>query len=309
MPFHAGFDILQFPEAAMDWLKANTNLVWCGYYLAPAPNRETSSWMGRFAALSGRWGLLPIYVGQQDPRTGRGNYQPSSILTAQQGTADAGSACDLVSREGFPAGSFVYLDWEYGDLDGNGNDYIQAWISAVANDGRARPGIYCSHLVAPAIAGLIDSLNPTPATRFFCWRVQEADPHPFSGNVSSLPEIDPAGCGFAGAQVWQREQQAVVAFPDGAPVRSLMMDFSTSSLADPGAPVAAFFGTRALPTDFIASHRHRRGKIAKVTRSPGSRLSRQASAKKSASTPTANTNIRRKISPGPGHARRRPRHK
>jgi len=235
MAFHAGFDILQYPGTAMDWLKANTNLVWCGYYLAPAPNRPNSGWMGTLGAIRQKWGVLPIYVGQQDPSTGTGGHVPSSILTKAQGAIDGTAACKLVAGEGFARGSFVYLDWESGGLSATGStDYIRAWISTVAADGRAQPGIYCSH----AIANLIHAMNPAPNVRFFCWKVPNASPHPFTGNIASLPEIDPTGCGFPGAQSWQREQDAVVTFPNGAPVHSLMMDFNTSSLADPGLPAA-----------------------------------------------------------------------
>ena len=41
MAFYAGFDMLQYPNMAMmNWLNQNTNLVWCGYYLAPAPKSD-----------------------------------------------------------------------------------------------------------------------------------------------------------------------------------------------------------------------------------------------------------------------------
>src|SRR5216684_1624616 len=59
----------------MKWLNQNTNLVWCGYYLAPAPNRPTSQWMGKYSAVKDKWGVLPVYVGQQDERTGHGSYE------------------------------------------------------------------------------------------------------------------------------------------------------------------------------------------------------------------------------------------
>jgi len=37
-----GFDIAQYPkQRMMDWLKANSNLSWCGYYFA-APNRPNA---------------------------------------------------------------------------------------------------------------------------------------------------------------------------------------------------------------------------------------------------------------------------
>jgi hypothetical protein len=132
------------------------------------------------------------------------------------------------------------LDWEYGGLDGKGSsDYIKAWISAVVEDGRARPGIYCSPVVAQPIVNIIDAINPTPITRFWCWKVPNANSHDFQGDISNLPEINPAGSGFPGAQMWQREQQAIVTLSNEAPIASLTMDFSTSSLEDPGAPGTA----------------------------------------------------------------------
>jgi hypothetical protein len=241
MTFYAGFDIKTYRGIqVMNWLNQNTNLKWCGYYLAPAPNRSPCGWTGQYSTISDNWGVLPIYVGQQDPRTATNNYTPSSILTSQQGTIDATDAITLLMADSFPSGTFVYLDWEYGAIDCSGDsDYIKAWIAGVSADGRALPGIYCSHSVAQSIADLLDTLNPTPIVRFWCWNVPTSDAHPFEGDLANIPTIDPSGCGFAGAQMWQREQNAVVTFPDGAPVASLQMDFSTSSLANPGAPSAA----------------------------------------------------------------------
>ena len=48
MAGHAGFDRSEYPkDGVMDWLKANTNLVWCGYYLGPTPSHSGTSWMGK----------------------------------------------------------------------------------------------------------------------------------------------------------------------------------------------------------------------------------------------------------------------
>jgi hypothetical protein len=241
MAYYAGFDLKTYPGIdTMTWLKGNTNLKWCGYYLAPAPNRGPSGWNGQYSTISGQWGILPIYVGQQDPRTATNNYTPSSILTSDQGAIDGADAANLVAGDGFAQGAYVYLDWEYGGIDGDGaTDYIKAWISAVVADGRAMPGIYCSHVVAQGIANLIDTINPTPNVRFWCWKVPNANAHPFQGDLANIPMLDPSGCGFGGADSWQREQNAVVTFPDDAPVGSLQMDFNTSALADPGAPNAS----------------------------------------------------------------------
>lgn len=104
----AGFDRSDYPgDAIMTWLKRNTNLMWCGYYLAPAPSHPSTSWMTNRAKLAANgWGLAPIFVGQQV--TGPGALNPS----AASGAADGNSAVSLMSAEGFAAGPVVYLDIE-----------------------------------------------------------------------------------------------------------------------------------------------------------------------------------------------------
>jgi len=240
MAFFAGFDAKNYPgNDTMNWLATNTNLRWCGYYLAPAPNRPPSGWQGQYASLKAQWGVLPIYVGQQDPNTGNTNYNPSSILTADQGTIDGKNAADLASADQFPSGTFVYLDWEEGDLNtGGAKDYIRSWIAAVAASGQIMPGIYCSHAIASDVAALVDQINPTPIVKFWCWKVSNpTTPHPYHGDLMNIPLLDPSGCGVVGADAWQREDNVVLALGDGAPVTTLQVDFSSASSANPGAPI------------------------------------------------------------------------
>jgi hypothetical protein len=93
----------------MGWLRANTNLTWCGYYLGPAPSHTSTSWMGQRAALlAGGWGIAPLYVGQQIKGPGRHK------VSAAQGSADGLDAAHLMQSEGFAAGTCVYLDLEDG---------------------------------------------------------------------------------------------------------------------------------------------------------------------------------------------------
>ena len=242
MATFAGFDTEYFPgDALMTWLHANSNLKWCGYYLAPAPNRSPTGWTGRYRSLSAKWGVVPIYVGQQDPRTATARYVPSSVLTSDQGSLDAKDAGNLALADRFPPGTFIYLDWEYGALDANGaQDYIRSWVAAVMDDGRYMPGIYCSHLVAPNIVPILDLINPAPGVRFWCWKVPTTNAHPFTGDLTAVPAPDPSGCGFAGADSWQRDQNTIVTLGGDAPVRSMQVDFNTSSLANPAAPLAAY---------------------------------------------------------------------
>jgi len=239
--FFAGFDTEVFPGLdCMTWLRANSNLRWCGYYLAPAPNRSPTGWPGRYEALKADWGVVPIYVGQQDPRTATAHYKPSSLLTAERGAIDAGDAVKLAWQDQFPGGTFVYLDWEYGGLDGAGaRDYVKAWAAAVAAEGTFMPGVYCSHNTASGVVKLLNTIDPAPAARLWCWKVPSADNHPYLGDLGAVPAPDPAGCGFAGAIAWQRDQNTTVTLPDGAPAKSLKVDFSTAASADPAAPPAA----------------------------------------------------------------------
>ena len=237
MPFYAGFETAKFPgPKMMDWLNQHTNLKWCGYYLAPAPNRTPSGWTGQYGSLTANWGVVPIYVGQQEVSTGNG----ATTLSGARGGLDATDAVNLATADGFPPQTYIFLDWELGDFNDDGAaDYIGAWIAGVASDGRYMPGIYCSHAIAQSlVTNVVDKLNPKPPVRFWCWKVRTNDPHAFAGAIASIPELDPAGCGFASATIWQRENNAVVSLPGGAPAPKLQVDFDTSSMTNPAAPPA-----------------------------------------------------------------------
>src|SRR5690242_21532661 len=110
MPGFAGFDSSAFPGLNVTaWLKANTNFVWCSFYLGPAPSHPDAGWMpNRSALVQQGWGIAPLYVGQQV--TGPGSKHPSHA----QGGADGVDAIALMNSAGFSPGHFVYLDLENG---------------------------------------------------------------------------------------------------------------------------------------------------------------------------------------------------
>ena len=93
----AGFDASGFPGLSeMEWLKANTNLAWCGFYLALAPSHPDAGWMPHRAELAAQgWGFAPVFVGQQV--TGPG----SRHTTAGQGIIDADPF--LIPTKKYPA--------------------------------------------------------------------------------------------------------------------------------------------------------------------------------------------------------------
>jgi hypothetical protein len=220
----AGFDCSGYPGAGvMAWLLGNGNLVWCGYYLGPAPSHPGTGWMGTRAGLQAAgWGLAPVYVGQQV--TGPGSLNPS----AAQGTVDGQQAAQMMADEGFGAGSYVYLDLENGPpMPQAQADYVTSWCAAVAAGGYGG-GVYCSHLLASAVSALV------PSARVWAFKVGTTATHDVAG---PYPNPDPSGCGFAGATAWQRDDECVIQVPVAAG-GTLQVDLDTALTADPGAPDA-----------------------------------------------------------------------
>lgn len=219
----AGFDRSDYPgAAAMDWLHAHTNLSWCGFYLAPAPSHQGMSWMTAPAEAFDGWGRAAIYVGQET--TGPGNRN----VTAAQGAIDGAQAVYLmgVAAAPFPAGSCVYLDLENGPpMSTMQREYVTAWVDAVAAAGFL-PGVYCSFLFAAQVAAL------RPNARIWAFHVRTVSPHHVAG--TTFPNPDPATSGFAGASVWQLDDEAII--PCGvAPGGVLTVDLNSANSADPSA--------------------------------------------------------------------------
>jgi len=213
----AGFDISGYPgDVITSWLKANTNLVWCGYYLV-APSHQHSTWVGKRGQLSAAgWGIAPVFVGQQV--IGPGSKNPS----AETGTADGNQAVAEMQQDGFPNGSCVYLDLENGPpLTDAQRDYVSNWCDAVEN-GNYTPGVYCSHLIAQ------DVQNLAPDCRIWAFKITN-QPNPVP---NPFPAPDPSGSGFAAATAWQLAQNCFIK----ANQTSLQVDLDSATTADPGAP-------------------------------------------------------------------------
>jgi hypothetical protein len=224
MPGIPGIDASVYPGGnVMAWLLANSNARWCGYYLAPAPSHADKSWMGKRAALSATgWGLAPLYVGQQ-----LSGKRSSHIVSGPQGTADGQRAARLMTAEGFPAGSYVYLDLEDGPpLTAPRTDYLSNWAATISASG-FQAGVYCSHDIAAAVHALC------PMARIWAFNVSTVTPHIFPG--VNFPDSAPAGCGYAGAYAWQLVQNSTISVGTAPPV-SPEADLNSAVAPDPGAP-------------------------------------------------------------------------
>lgn len=214
----AGFDRADCPPLdMMSRLKKETNLNWCGFYL-PAPSQPGRTWIGKRAALVAQgWGLAPIFVGQEI--TGPGSHN----TTLAQGTADGARACKALAAEGFPPGSWVYLDLENGPpFTVAQQAYVGAWVDAVEAGGYGA-GVYCSFLFAAAVHLL------RPSVRIWVFHVTTVASHVVAGNA--FPSPNPVTSGYPAASIWQRDDSAVLtAFGD------LLVDLDVSIYQDPGAP-------------------------------------------------------------------------
>jgi hypothetical protein len=157
-PASAGFDTSAYPgDQKMNTWKSSSPYVFAGYYLT-APCHHSASWMGHRAALVAMgWNLLPVYVGQQVAGV---SPCKSSILTGDQGQTDGGDAAAKMASEGFPSGSYVYLDIERTDHFPSGlADYITAWVSTIGG-GDYLPGVYCHKFNATSVQTAVDAGLP-----------------------------------------------------------------------------------------------------------------------------------------------------
>ncbi len=173
---HPGFDTSIYPgDAAMQaWLRPSSPYAWVGYYLQ-APCHRDPSWMGKRQTLKTMgWGLAVLYVGQQTfdgvpdvmlpplfnrilPPARAGIMVPPTseetqsgavtcsrtLLTTEQGTADAIDAVTKAASEGFPSGTVIFLDIEHMNvIPASMEAYYRAWVQQVLADGRFHPGVY-----------------------------------------------------------------------------------------------------------------------------------------------------------------------
>lgn len=223
MPGFPGFDASAFPGLAQTkWLKDNTNLVWCGYYLGPSPSHSGKDWMGRRAALVTQgWGIAPLYVGEQV--TGPGSLDPSFA----KGKIDGDQAAAMLTSEKFAAGTAVYLDLENGlPFPQRQADYVASWVDAVGEAG-FQPGVYCSHTLAEQVHALRST------ARIWAFKVTTNAPHTVPG--TNFPDQHPSASGFTGAFAFQLGQACRITVPP-APHSMLEVDLDTALTPDPGKP-------------------------------------------------------------------------
>jgi hypothetical protein len=120
-----------------------------------------------------------------------------TLLTTEQGAADAVDAVTKTASEGFSNGTVIYLDIEHMDsIPASMNAYYRAWVQQVIADGRFRPGIYVHKANAAAIyEGVLRAYSDMNANGSAVFWV--TSPTGFSIDRS------PQEVGFPWASIWQ----------------------------------------------------------------------------------------------------------
>lgn len=246
-----GFDTSLYPgDAAMRaWLYPRSPYRWVGYYLQ-APCHRDASWMGRRAALESMgWGLAVLYVGQQlweglparlpdapptleqgwatETWVGQAVTCSRTLLTTEQGHAEARDAVEKTAAQGFPAGSVIYLDIERVErVPPQLAAYYAAWLDGVLQDGRYLPGTYGHRFNAPDLYEIARAAYARAGR-------SEAPPFWIAGGSGFSLHAHPTEVGLPYARVWQGVLDVTRTW-NGV---SLHVDENVADRAAPSAPL------------------------------------------------------------------------
>ena len=144
---YLGFDRNDYPGDANLKLLRQT-FSYAGFWLNQPPGEKTNTWAGKRQTLqSAGFGFLVLFNGRL--------YSQLRTLShaGRLGGSDAQAAVASARREGFPAGTIIFLDQEEGGrMLPEQKAYIYAWVDGVAAAG-FRAGIYCSGIAAKEDGG------------------------------------------------------------------------------------------------------------------------------------------------------------
>lgn len=201
---YLGFDRNTYPgDAALGALR--TAFSFCGYWLSSPPGESSNTWQGKRDALRSRgFGFLVLFNGRLDKEL-TPVVNPMTV-----GKSDAAIAIEAARKEGFPAGTIIFLDQEEGGrMLPEQRAYVYAWIDGI-NAGGYRAGVYCSGIPAKEGRGATvitaNDLRENAEGRkiiFFIYN-DSCPPSPGCTTTRKLPL--PGQSGIAFASVWQFAQ-------------------------------------------------------------------------------------------------------
>ncbi|HME12640.1 MAG TPA: glycoside hydrolase domain-containing protein [Candidatus Acidoferrum sp.] len=250
---YLGFDRNIYPgDAALPVLRKDFSFA--GFWISPPPGETSNTWIGKRALLRQLgFGFLVLYRGREVREI------KNAADSADKGKHDARDGAASAKREGFPAGTIVFLDVEEGGrLPPAYHAYLRAWADALIAAGY-HPGVYCSampvnegHGVQITTADDIrnnDDIRANEAPRGFSyWVYNDACP-PAPGCVAKKSAPAPSRSGTPYAAVWQFAQSprrkeftarcaATYArdgncYAPGDAVGAWFLDLNSSTSADP----------------------------------------------------------------------------
>jgi len=199
---YLGFDRNDYPgDASLKIL--HQTFSYSGYWLNNPPSESSNSWAGHRAALeSAGFGFLVLF-------NGRLYAELKTVANATRlAQSDAQAAAATARREGFPAGTIVFLDQEQGGrMLPEQKAYIFAWVDGITAAG-FRAGIYCSGIAAADDGNVVtaEDIRQSAGNRAIVyWAINDVCP-PAPGCRFLQPTPSPRQSGVRFADVWQFAQ-------------------------------------------------------------------------------------------------------
>jgi hypothetical protein len=201
---YLGFDANDYPgDSALPVLKRTFSFA--GYWLNNPPGAKSNSWTEKRAVLlQNGFGFLVLF-------NGRGSSElKTAAAAATLGNTDGQTAAALVKREGFHAGTVIFLDQEEGGRMTSAQiAYILAWVDSVIASG-FRAGIYCSGMPAKEGKGetivTADDIRAQVGERQIEYFVYNDACPPSVGCAYEKNPPAPSASGVAFASIWQFAQ-------------------------------------------------------------------------------------------------------
>ncbi|HMK30605.1 MAG TPA: glycoside hydrolase domain-containing protein [Terriglobales bacterium] len=201
--YYLGFDRNRYPGDELMPSLAET-FAYTGYWLNNPPGESENTWAGKRAAVEAAGlGFLVLFNGRTDAEI------KSHPAARDLGSADGKEAVAAAEREGFPAGTIIFLDQEEGGrLLAEQREYLLAWVDAVTGS-RFRAGVYCSGIAVKEGRGSITTANDIAQAvgkqRVAFWVANDmCGPSPGCSFPASPPGPWESGVKFA--DVWQYAQ-------------------------------------------------------------------------------------------------------
>jgi len=201
---YLGFDRNDYPGDE-NLTPLRRTFAYAGFWLNPPPGEKVNSWEGKRQSLqSAGFGFIVLF-------NGRLFAQLKTVANAARlGKSDADTAIAFAQREGFPAGTIIFIDQEEGGrMLPEQRAYLYAWVDGISAAG-FRGGVYCSGIAAKEGKGVsvvtAEDIRQNSAGRQIAyWVANDACP-PAPGCAFPKRAPTPAESGIDFAEIWQFAQ-------------------------------------------------------------------------------------------------------